>query len=351
MGFSFSYQHDYPDNKIDITASSSCRRLGLFGPSGSGKTSLVHFLAGIRRADRAYLEMDGVIYDQSEKGVRRPAEQRRLSMVFQQPTLFPHLSVEANCLYGFNRQPVNNRTISPKTIFEVMGLSSLLGRSINRLSGGEKQRVAMARAVLAHPKLLIFDEPLNGLDEEMKFTIMAYLNKLAEVVAIPWIFISHHLLEIQMMTDQVLEINQGKKVVQEATAAWIKRKSHSSGQGFLNIIQVSRIREQDSLYHYDWQGQSLVLVQRSRAEQALALLSSKDIMLFENHPGACSARNLFPATVQAIDEYLDRLLITLDWQGNRLVAEIVGPAAKELQLKSGKTVYAAIKASAFRIRG
>ena len=130
-------------------------------------------------------------------------------MVFQHAHLFPHMNVKHNLFYGWRRTPATERRITPEALIEVLNLDHLLDRGINRLSGGERQRVALGRTVLACPQLILMDEPLSGLDEELKYQIIPYLKKVFPQFEIPLLFISHSLLEMRLMTDEVLVFRQG----------------------------------------------------------------------------------------------------------------------------------------------
>ena len=138
----------------------SGERIGIFGASGSGKSTLVSMLAGLLKPDSGEIVLDGEYLFSNSKGINLRPEQRRIAMVFQQHCLFPHLSVKNNLLYGYKRCPAKYRTIDFTTLVEVMKLEDLLGRGVTNLSGGEKQRVALGRAVLANPRLLLMDEAL-----------------------------------------------------------------------------------------------------------------------------------------------------------------------------------------------
>src|SRR5512138_3588864 len=151
-------------------------KIGVFGPSGGGKSTLVSIIAGLRHPDQGSIQLDGQPLFDSSRGIHIPVEHRRIGMVFQQAHLFPHLSVKHNLLYGDKRCEAKDRQITFDSVVEVMRLEHLLGRGIKNLSGGEKQRVAIGRAVLSNPKLLLMDEPLSAVDENLKFQIMTYLK-------------------------------------------------------------------------------------------------------------------------------------------------------------------------------
>ncbi|MDA8126718.1 MAG: molybdenum ABC transporter ATP-binding protein [Deltaproteobacteria bacterium] len=190
------------------------QRLGLFGPSGSGKTSLVGILAGLTRPDGGHIRLDGdPLYD-SRRGICLRPEERRIGIVFQKPHLFPHLSVRANLLYGRKRCAAGTGGTDFDTLVELLEIGPLLERGVNHLSGGEQQRVAIGRAVLANPRLLLMDEPLSGLQVRLKAQIIPYLREVGERFGIPYLFISHSLTEMRLMVDQTLVVDQGRVVTQ-----------------------------------------------------------------------------------------------------------------------------------------
>ena len=152
-------------------------RIGIFGPSGSGKSTLVSLIAGLHHPDRGLIMLDGeTLFDSGQK-IDVHAERRRISMVFQRPHLFPHLSVKGNLLYGYKRCAHRHRNITLDGVVEVLGIGNLLERGVKNLSGGEKQRVAIGRAVLSNPRLLVMDEPLSALDDTLKFQIIPFPEK------------------------------------------------------------------------------------------------------------------------------------------------------------------------------
>src|SRR5438105_3617877 len=163
---------------LDVAFRAEAPVVGLFGRSGSGKTSLVNALAGISRPERGRVVVNGATLFDSERGIDLAPERRRLGYVFQDDLLFPHLHVEANLLYGFGRAPRGERVIEPRHVIELLGLDGLLRRFPEALSGGEKQRVAIGRALLAQPRLLLMDEPLASLDVQRRDEVLRYIELL-----------------------------------------------------------------------------------------------------------------------------------------------------------------------------
>jgi molybdate transport system ATP-binding protein len=331
----------------DITFSGD--RIGIFGKSGSGKSTLVSMLAGLVDPDEGEIVLDGDCFFSSEKRINLRPEQRRIAMVFQQHCLFPHLSVKNNLLYGFKRCPLKFRTIDFDALVDVLKLKDLLGRGVTKLSGGEKQRVALGRAILANPRLLLMDEPLSALDDTLRFQIIPYLKSVSSEFGIPYLFISHSLVEMRLMTDTVLSFEKGDMVGQTTSEQLARNRMGSSQVGYINLLKLGRPADSGTLYAYPWGTTRLLLSVLSERDEALAELSSKDIILFKQHPEAISARNLLQCTVRSLFSSGRRIGVELDCGGNVLISEVVQDAVNELGIVPGSTVFAAVKASAFRV--
>lgn len=330
--------------EFDLTG----QRFGLFGPSGSGKSTLMHLLAGLLRPDNGSIRLDDRVLFDSVSGVNLPSDQRRIGVVFQHSQLFPHLSVRRNLLYGWRRTPKNERHIEPETIIEVLYLGHLLNRGVNLLSGGERQRVALGRTLLTCPHLILLDEPLSGLDEELKFQIMPYLNTIFSKFKIPLLFISHSLLEMRLMTEQVLVVEEGEVKRQIATEDLARSAWATPRQGYVNLLHLGRPQSQGDLWCYQWGDVRLVLTEHGESDENIFELDAREILLFKRHPEATSARNLLPCTVGKLLTIGNRVRVELECGSRQLIVQIVPESMRELALETGKEVVAVIKASAFR---
>ena len=324
-------------------------RVGIFGTSGSGKSTLVSILAGLLKPDSGEVTLDGDSLFSSLKGINRRPEQRRIAMVFQQHSLFPHLNVRNNLLYGYKRCPAEYRTIDFDTLVAVLKLEGLLEREVTNLSGGEKQRVALGRAILANPRLLLMDEPLSALDDSLRFQIIPYLKSVSEQFGIPYLFISHSLVEMRMMADTVLAFEQGALIEQTTSEQLARNRMGQSFSGYINLLKLGRPTHESGLFTYPWGASRLLLSAASDRNASLAELSSKDIILFKQHPEAISARNLLKCNVRTLFSSGRKIGVELNCAGNTLIAEVVQDAVTELGIAPGGTVFAAIKASAFRM--
>ncbi|PLX91569.1 MAG: molybdenum ABC transporter ATP-binding protein [Desulfuromonas sp.] len=323
-------------------------RVGVFGPSGSGKSTLMHMLAGLLKPDSGSIYLDGEPLFDVGRRVNLSPQKRRIGVVFQQAHLFPHLGVERNLLFGYNRLPKEERKVDPAALVPVLGLEPLMGRSVTTLSGGERQRVALGRTLLSSPRLILMDEPLTGLDAERKYQIIPYLKKVFAEFGIPLLFISHSLNEMRLMTEQVLELTQGKLSAQISADALALRRMGSTPDGFTNLMELRAPQVNDGLASCRWGEQEVILSGVNDPTAGMYALSSKDITLFKRHPEATSARNLFRCKVVRLFAAGRRTGVELDCQGQRLVSQVVADAARDLELVAGGDVVAVIKASAFR---
>jgi molybdate transport system ATP-binding protein len=324
-------------------------RIGIFGNSGGGKSTLINLLAGLLTPDNGEIVLNGDCLFSSSQRINLSPEKRRIAMVFQQHCLFPHLSVRKNLLYGFKRSPRELRTIDFDVLVKLLKIDRLLDRGVTNLSGGEKQRVALGRAILANPRLLLMDEPLSALDDNLRFQIIPYLRGVSERFGIPYLFISHSMVEMRLMTDTVLVVEKGRVSEQTSSEELARSRMGASSAGFINLLELEGMVERDGLCVYRWPGGELILSSGYRDTPAgLFELSSRDIILFKRHPEAISARNLLECRVSSLFESEGKVGVELESGGGKLLAEIVPEAARELGIEQGSVLHAAIKASAFR---
>lgn len=192
------------ETDLEIESSST----GIFGHSGSGKTTLLRCIAGLEKPDRGRIELDGeVLFDRAQK-IFVPPHKRRIGLVFQEPRLFPHWSVLKN-LHAGKRKTDEPPPFTEPQVIELTGTEALLDRSVHQLSGGEKQRVSLARALLAHPRLLMMDEPVSALDARLKARIMPFLDRIHRELGIPCLYVSHDLSEILQLSKHIVLMKNG----------------------------------------------------------------------------------------------------------------------------------------------
>lgn len=278
----------------------------LFGHSGCGKTTLLRCMAGLQEA-RGSMRVNGDVWQSEGEKSSRPVHQRPLAYVFQETSLFPHLSVERNLMYGYKRIPHSERRIAFDQAVQWLGLSHLLRRMPEKLSGGERQRVAIARALLTSPRLLLMDEPLSALDQNSKRDIMPYLEALRDNLAIPMLYVSHSTAEVARLADHIVMMDAGRVVAEGPLQTIMARTDQPFGlEEDAGVILEARVSELDEHWHLcraDFAGGHLWL----RADEQLALgknvrlqVLARDVSLARSQQTDQSIQNLLPAVVDEV---------------------------------------------------
>ena len=330
----------------------------LFGPSGSGKTTILRCIAGLQRLPGRLL-VDGETWQDDARGVFRKPHQRRLGYVFQEASLFPHLSVRGNLLYGAHRAGVAP-VLTFAAVVEMLGLGLLLDRTPAALSGGERQRVAVGRALLSQPRLLLLDEPLSALDQGAREEIVAYFEVLHRELSIPMLYVSHDLAEVARLSDHLVVLAAGAKLAEGPVRQILERLDlHPTAERFeAGVVLDARVAAHDTRYHLSRlrHGRQIItvpLVDAAVGAPVRLRIRARDVALATRRPRAISIRNVLTGTVTAIREqpgtaYAEALV---DIGGGRLRARITREAAADLALRSGKRVFALVKSISFERPG
>lgn len=320
----------------------------LFGRSGSGKTTLINAVAGLQRPDQGRIEVDNRVLFNAERKVNLPTRKRRLGYIFQDARLFPHLSVQQNLRYGMPRIKGNDFG----KIIEMLGIEPLLKRAPAQLSGGEKQRVAIGRALLAQPELLLADEPLAALDTRRKAEILPYFERIRDELGLPILYVSHSATEVARLATTVVVLEQGR-VTQVGTAGDVLSDPSVTPTGVRNLgslLQARLIRHHDDgLSELNASGIAL-LVPRLQAPVGAAVrlrIAAHDIILSNRAPEGLSALNVIPGTVSALRTGEGPgALVTLTTDAGPVLARITQRSAKALNLGPGASCFAIVKSVA-----
>lgn len=322
----------------------------LFGPSGCGKTTVLRCMAGLERAPQGYLKVDGTIWQDSQRFLA--VHRRPLGYVFQEPSLFPHLSVRDNLQYGMKRVPAAARRVPFARAVEWLGLGPLLERDPLRLSGGERQRVAIARALLASPRLLLMDEPLAALDLPSKAEILPYLERLHEELSIPVIYVSHSIDEVLRLADHLVLLEQGRVKASAPLSEIVTRLDLPLAHEEATAIVQAAVAEHDPDYHLTWVefpgGRlTLPLADHAPGHPVRLRIHARDVSLALERNTRTSILNILPATVMEIaEEDLAQLLVKLDIGGTALLARITRRSGDLLGIAPGLALYAQVKSVA-----
>lgn len=329
--------------------------LALFGPSGSGKTTLVRCLAGLERAPDGYLSLGDEVWQDESRHLYVPISRRSIGYVFQDARLFPHLSVQSNLLYGWNRTPAHQRRVSVEQVVNILGIDPLLDRRPHKLSGGEQQRVAIGRALLTSPRLLLLDEPLSSLDTDRKREILPFIQRLYKELQIPIVYVSHSINEIMQLAHHVAFLQQGKIVALGPLCEIFSRLDlhktlGSNPIGGIIDTTVAAHEPDFGLTRLRFNGHSLYVPFRPLdvGEPLRIHILSSDVSLALGPPSADSSSvlNMLDATVVEIEEVDQSTVDVLLDVGRPLVARITRKSLAQLHLKPGLRLTAHIKAAA-----
>jgi molybdate transport system ATP-binding protein len=326
--------------------------VGLFGRSGSGKTTLINALAGISSPRRGHIVVNGETLYDSARGIDVSPDKRRLGYVFQDDLLFPHLDVEANLLYGFRRAAAVDRVIEPARVIDLLGLKALLKRMPAALSGGEKQRVAIGRALLAQPRLLLMDEPLASLDVARQNEVLRYIEQLRDDLHIPIVYVSHSVAEITRLADTVVILADGKALAAGAVDEVMGRldlRPHTGRHEAGAVIETT-VATHDLAYGLTmlrFSGGELIVpnVEALAGERVRVRIRARDVSLALDPPTKVSMLNVLPCSLVAIAQEDGPIVdVQLRIGDATLIARITRRSRVELDLAEGQAVYALIKA-------
>jgi molybdate transport system ATP-binding protein len=352
-GIHARFRLDYPGFSLDVDLDLPGRGVtALFGHSGSGKTTLLRAIAGLERVAGGRLAVNGETWQ--DETMFRPTHQRPLGYVFQEASLFPHLSVQANLEYGQKRVPAAQRRVSLEQAVGMLDIGRLLDRKPARLSGGERQRVGIARALATSPRLLLMDEPLAALDHKLKQEILPYLERLHDELDIPVLYVSHAPDEVARLADHIIVMADGRAVATGSLTDTLARldlpiKLGEDAGVVLDAVVVERDSEWH-LAHMAFAGGRLWVRDHGLplGHAARVRILARDVSLARAPTTGTSILNTLPAVVvDSVDDAHPALtLVKLRVGESYLLARLTRRSAHALELEPGQSVYAQIKAVA-----
>ncbi len=325
----------------------------LYGPSGAGKTSVVNMVAGLMRPDAGRIAVNGFCLFDSVRRIDLPPERRRIGYVFQDGRLLPHLSVRANLTYGMNRTPAGRRFVKFDLVVDLLGIGHLLHRRPGRLSGGEKQRVAIGRALLTSPAMLLMDEPLASLDGARKAEVLPFIMRLGREFAVPILYVSHSMDEILNLAAHMVIMEDGRVRAFGALEHLLSRSDlqtcfgrDESGAVISTVVENPQDAYGLTLLRF---GGQILKVRRIRAARGASVrvrIPARQVAIALESPGRTSFQNIFNGRIcEIVDSDTAFVDVRLDI-GCSLWARITRQSCLDLNLKPGQSVFALIKSVA-----
>lgn len=329
----------------------------VFGPSGSGKTSLLNLIAGFSRPSAGKISFADETWFQASPFKWVPPHRRGVGTVFQDAPLFPHLSVRGNLDYADKRADETALGYAYSEIVDAMDLLPLMERHPSTLSGGEKQRVAIARTLLTRPKILLLDEPLSALDTARKSDLLPFLETLKTHFNLPTLYVSHDVDEVSRIAERVIVLDAGRVVARGATDEVLSRFGLEAGRNPYELSSVlegivqARASDSDLLEVKSgeasiWLAAGLHLEPGTQVQLKIA---ARDVSIALERPTGISIQNMIPATIHSIKASKQAAfqIVQLDINGQTLLATVTRKAVSDLALAPGHNVFALIKSATF----
>lgn len=318
----------------------------LFGHSGAGKTSVINMIAGLTKADKGRISFNGRVFFDSVKKIDLPSGKRSIGYVFQDARLFPNMNVLKNLLYGSGRKSQKPLICRPEELYKLLGIYPLLERMPKSLSGGEKQRVSIGRALLSNPEILLMDEPLASLDGERRSELLEYIGAITEKFDIPIIYVSHSVEEIVRLADNIALMENGKLVRFGKAVDILNEGGIISEAGELYEGEVTEYYQEDKRAVISFGGGNVVDVFSEELKPFSKVrfrINAVDVVLCVSEPPPTSARNKFSGTVKSLRPAMGNFCDVEIDIGVPLISRISEKSVEELGIKTGKKVYALVK--------
>lgn len=354
MTLAVRLHHAFPGFTLDAAFEAPAGITALFGRSGSGKTTVVNAVAGLLRPDRGRVALDGAVLQDRATGVWLPPHRRRIGYVFQEPRLFPHLNVRQNLSYGSSFAPnTPDAAAEFERIVALLGIGALLSRRPGTLSGGEAARVAVGRALLSRPRLLLMDEPLASLDAPRKAEILPYFERLRDEAGVPILYVSHSLAEVARLATTVVVMEAGRVLRAGPAAAMLSDPEAAPALGIreagaLLPAQVAA-HHADGLTELSVRAGTLFLphIDVAPGTRLRIRIPAAEVILSRARPEGLSALNILPAVVTGVKQGDGPgAIVQLDAGGDLILARITRRSAEALDLRDGVACHAIVKSVA-----
>ena len=355
MTLSVNVRHRLGAFAIDAAFETAGRLTALFGTSGSGKTSVINLIGGLIKPAAGRIAVDGRVLVDTVNRVFVPPHRRRIGMVFQDARLFPHMTVRQNLRYGRWFTPSAERYADFDKVVDLLGVAPLLDRRPSLLSGGEKQRVAIGRALIASPKLILMDEPLASLDEQRKREILPYIERLRDETKIPIVYVSHSVAEVARLSTDIVVMEAGRVAASGPTAEILRRldvlpqEERSEGGTVLEMVVAAHDVEFDMTVLKTDIGEIRTSGRTARVGSRVRVrIRARDVMVATEQPRGLSALNVLAGTISGLHAGQSATVdVSIDCRGQTLLASVTRQSATQLGLAEGRQVFAVIKSISF----
>jgi molybdate transport system ATP-binding protein len=349
MSLDVDVRHTLGSFRLEARFTAQLGLTALFGRSGAGKSSLVNIVAGLIKPRHGKVVVDGQTLVDTDRGMFVPRHRRRVGYVFQDSRLFPHLSVRQNLLYGrWFAKGAGGASGDFASVVELLGIASLLDRRPDSLSGGEKQRVAIGRALLARPRLVLMDEPLASLDEARRAEIMPYIERLRDEAGVPILYVSHSVSEVARLATTVVILAEGKVAAVGPVADTLPLADADDRGSVLDAV----VARHDAAYRLSILSSragelQVPLLAAPVGATVRAYIRARDVMLSLHRPADISALNVLPGTIAEIAMRGAQADVRLDCNGAAVIARVTAKSVERLALGIGRPVHAVVKSVSF----
>jgi molybdate transport system ATP-binding protein len=357
MMFKAELQYRRNDFTLDFKLEMRDGVLGLFGPSGAGKSTAIHLLAGLLKPTHGRVQLGETVLDDTAARVHVACHRRRVGVVFQDARLFPHLTVAGNLAYGMPRTS-GQSGISHDDVIDLLALAPMLGRKPRTLSGGEQQRVAIGRALLSNPRLLLMDEPLVGLDRALKQQVLPMLRRVCDAVKLPIVYVSHDLTEVLQLTDQLLLIDCGRAIAQGSYLDLAQSQAALQRVLATGLVNVYRLRVEAVDAAAGWTQFSPEVASSPSmrgpvanckvGDIATVLMRPEDVALATDAVQGISMQNQWRGTVTRVVAAGGQKLVEVDI-GVPLLVEVTAGSFDRLALGVGRPAWCLAKSNALQV--
>lgn len=329
----------------------------LFGPSGAGKSTLLDCIAGLLRPDSGRIACGEELFLDSDREIYVPPQKRAVAYVFQTLALFPHMTVEENTAYGLAAVPRHRRQARIAQVLEAFRVDNLRRRKPMEISGGERQRVALARSLVTLPRVLLLDEPLTGLDADLKSSIIDDLRAWNAAQKIPILYVTHSREEVDSLAERVIALDHGR-VISEGTPMEVldapKRKRLAQAAGFENLLNatVVDLRQPDGAMRVRLEKSSreieVPISEANPGDVVRVAIRAGDILLATEHPKGLSARNVLEGQITSLEQRGTLVVARVD-VGAAFTVHVTPGATRSLELTTGKPVWLVLKTHSCRL--